>query len=120
MRDELSKALYKQNYTEGALDVGAYKKMQIKLNINGKIIEGSITNFDEEGFVVKPNENYDNLRGKLDFAVSFEGNSFDGTGIIVTAFKESIGILVTKREDSSSKLGWSELYSIIFKRNYSI
>ncbi|WP_198296033.1 hypothetical protein [Bacteriovorax sp. Seq25_V] len=120
MRDELSKALYSQNYIEGALDVGAYKKMRIKLTQNGKEIEGAITNFDEEGFVVKPCQNLEILRGRLEFLIIFEGNTFAGIGEIVTVFKESVGIQVLKRADSSSKLGWEELYSIIFKRNYSV
>lgn len=117
LNEEMKKSVYTPKFKFGSLDVEQYKKLGVRVYAGVHEYKGVITNIDEHGFIVKPVGRMPNLRGKVQFKISLADASFEGDGQIVTYFDECFGVEAIKKEDSSLKLGWDDLYSIILKRN---
>lgn len=117
LNEEMKKAIYKPRFKMGSLDVEKYRNVHADLEINNNSVAGVITNIDEYGFIFKPNNNINKMRGVVAFTISFADFKFQGRGEIVTIFEECFGVEALKKEETATKLGWEELYSIILKRN---
>jgi hypothetical protein len=115
--EELERSIYRPNYFASSLDVEDYKTVKVEFYDGNKSVEGFITSYDDEGFVVKlTREN--KLSGKVHFKIVFENHDFEDFGVVSVKYKGGYGIKVSARKKSQDDNGWSVIYDILSKRGY--
>lgn len=119
LKEELSLAIYKPNFSSSSLEVENYKQVKAHISHGTQNISGYLTNIDKDGFVIKLDDNAQ-IRGRVDIIIPFEGTDFYTHGIVATKFEQGYGIKLVDSKKEPSVLGWKELYNIFYKRGYSL
>jgi hypothetical protein len=114
LADYLGKAAVNPNYSSIDLFDPLLKKIDCSLELDGEILRGSLTNWDEEGCFVKM-ENPHLLTNKIKVVVHFQGRDFVQVGEVVAQSVDlfGIGIKFHKTPKDLKIFNWTEFMELI-------
>ena len=117
---EINRAIYHVGFYENSLrNIKENHFLEASLIAGEKIIEGRITNWDEQGgFFLFGEAQKNKIVGPVELEVTFESRKFRESGIIMTGNDRGCGIIFDLKNSSLISLGWKMFCNIIDSRGY--
>jgi hypothetical protein len=118
---ELEDASYHPCFNLSDINIRPTYPVQVELTLpEGEVYSGWISNLDDESCFVLLDEKWDELRGRLNLKIFFEGYEFESFARVVSTYGAGLGLKLNSRpkKQSSSSLGWGDFYDIMSDRGY--
>ncbi len=121
MSSDLQEASNTPTIEAGDLYTGLTINSDLVVKTTAKEIKAKFINWDETTCFVKIEGPISKIKGNVDLAWNFEGNTYKCNGLIVTGAEGlGIGIKLTDYNiEESGVFSWSEFYDIINSRGYT-
>lgn len=111
LKMELQEPFYNPRFPSNILPEFGYRKLPVILKQGPKTLEAHLTNWGINGFFCHVEDDEKLLRGNLEVEIHLEGHTFYAEGVVMTRFKNGVGVRVIK--NPVPDLGWNDYYGII-------
>lgn len=108
-----SRSIFNSNYPIDQLNQPMSLKIPVQVIAGTKVFEGHLTNWDSQGVFIYLQEAWSGKRRDIKVDIHFRGHQFGGTGKVVTATWDRMGIGLEWREKKKSgHLSWDALIEL--------